>query len=87
VAEPRSLWPTDRVAWPGFEVDRDRFSDDPPNDVDEATVLADRVLVMAGGRIASDVPIPFTHPRRRNDPLLEEIREELLELLGVQPAV
>ena len=50
-------------------------------------MLADRVLVMAGGRIASDVPIPFTHPRRRNDPLLEEIREELLELLGVQPAV
>jgi sulfonate transport system ATP-binding protein len=57
------------------------------HDVDEATVLADRVLVMAGGRIASDVPIPLTHPRRRNDPLLEEIREELLELLGVQPAV
>jgi sulfonate transport system ATP-binding protein len=57
------------------------------HDVDEATVLADRVLVMAGGRIASDVPIPLAHPRRRNDPLLEEIREELLELLGVQPVV
>jgi sulfonate transport system ATP-binding protein len=57
------------------------------HDVDEATVLADRVLVMAGGRIASDVPIPLAHPRRRNDPLLEDIRERLLELLGVQPTV
>jgi sulfonate transport system ATP-binding protein len=57
------------------------------HDVDEATVLADRVLVMAGGRIASDVPIPLSHPRRRNDPLLEDIREQLLELLGVQPTV
>jgi sulfonate transport system ATP-binding protein len=57
------------------------------HDVDEATVLADRVLVMAGGRIAHDVAIPLPHPRRRNDPQLEDIRERLLELLGVQPTV
>jgi sulfonate transport system ATP-binding protein len=57
------------------------------HDVDEATVLTDRVLVMAGGRIAHDVAISLPHPRRRNDPHLEDIRERLLELLGVQPTV
>jgi sulfonate transport system ATP-binding protein len=57
------------------------------HDVDEATVLADRALVMAGGRIAHDVAIPLPHPRRRNDPQLEDIRERLLVLLGVQPTV
>jgi sulfonate transport system ATP-binding protein len=57
------------------------------HDVDEATILADRVLVMAGGRIAHDVAIPLAHPRRRNEPELEAIRERLLELLGVQPTV
>ena len=54
------------------------------HDVDEALVLADRVLVLAGGRLAFsglvDVPRP---PRDRDHPDLIKLRHELLRQLGV----
>jgi sulfonate transport system ATP-binding protein len=53
------------------------------HDVDEAIVLADRVLVLDSGRIGVDLTIDRPHPRSYRDPLLGEYREQLLAALGV----
>jgi sulfonate transport system ATP-binding protein len=53
------------------------------HDVDEAIVLADRVLVLDQGRIGLDLTIDRPHPRSYRDPLLGEYRERLLTALGV----
>ncbi|MGW5196064.1 ABC transporter ATP-binding protein [Streptomyces spiralis] len=53
------------------------------HDVDEAIVLADRVLVLDNGRIGLDLTIDRPHPRPHPDPLLGEYRERLLAALGV----
>jgi sulfonate transport system ATP-binding protein len=56
------------------------------HDVDEAIVLADRVLVLEGGRIGLDLAIDVPHPRSYRDPLLAEYGEQLLAALGVDHA-
>lgn len=56
------------------------------HDVDEAVLLADRVLVLADGRIALDRRIDLERPRRQGDPAFTELRETLLTSLGVVPA-
>jgi len=53
------------------------------HDVDEAIVLADRVLVLEGGRVGLDLAIDVAHPRSYRDPLLGEYGEQLLSALGV----
>ncbi|MCQ9136230.1 ABC transporter ATP-binding protein [Streptomyces hilarionis] len=53
------------------------------HDVDEAIVLADRVLVLDHGRIGLDLTVERPHPRSYRDPLLGEYRERLLTALGV----
>ncbi|WP_369367089.1 ABC transporter ATP-binding protein [Streptomyces sp. CG4] len=53
------------------------------HDVDEAIVLADRVLVLDRGRIGLDLPIDRPHPRSYREPVLGEYRERLLAALGV----
>ncbi|MCQ4079426.1 ABC transporter ATP-binding protein [Streptomyces sp. RB6PN25] len=53
------------------------------HDVDEAIVLADRVLVLDQGRIGLDVSVDVPHPRSYRDPLLGEYRERLFAALGV----
>ncbi|MEU4312076.1 ABC transporter ATP-binding protein [Nocardia sp. NPDC024068] len=53
------------------------------HDVDEAILLADRVLVLDEGRIAVDIPIEQTRPRRHGDPAFLHHRERLLTALGV----
>jgi sulfonate transport system ATP-binding protein len=53
------------------------------HDVDEALVLADRVLVMEQGAIRLDRSIAMPHPRRRSNPRFEWLRSELLAALGV----
>ncbi|MEU9134807.1 ABC transporter ATP-binding protein [Streptomyces sp. NPDC048404] len=53
------------------------------HDVDEAIVLADRVLVLDHGRIGVDLTIDRPHPRSYRDPLLGAYRERLLNALGV----
>jgi sulfonate transport system ATP-binding protein len=51
------------------------------HDVDEALLLADRVLVLAEGRIALSCPVDLPRPRDRDD--LTELRLRLLAELGV----
>ena len=53
------------------------------HDVDEAIVLADRVVVLDNGAIAVDVPIDLPKPRSHRDPRFLEHRSRLLTALGV----
>ncbi|MBO9100804.1 MULTISPECIES: ABC transporter ATP-binding protein [unclassified Rhizobium] len=53
------------------------------HDVEEALVLADRVLVMDSGQIINEVRVSLPRPRRRSEKAFEEMRERLLSALGV----
>jgi sulfonate transport system ATP-binding protein len=53
------------------------------HDVDEAIVLADRILVLDEGHFATDLPVELDHPRDRSDRAFIALREELLTALGV----
>jgi sulfonate transport system ATP-binding protein len=53
------------------------------HDVDEALLLANRALVLAGGRIAAEVAVPLDYPRVPDAPGFGELRRRLLDLLGV----
>ena len=56
------------------------------HDVEESLLLADRVLIVDGGRIAYDERFDLERPRRRDHPDLVARRRELLERLGVEQA-
>ncbi|GAA2374245.1 ABC transporter ATP-binding protein [Streptomyces cuspidosporus] len=58
------------------------------HDVEEALVLSDRVLVLAGGSIGRDVRIDLPRGERRGHPRLVSWKEELLQSLlePVSPA-
>lgn len=53
------------------------------HDVDEAILLADRVLVLDEGRITLDEQLALPRPRRHSDPEFIRLRELLLAGLGV----
>jgi sulfonate transport system ATP-binding protein len=53
------------------------------HDVDEALTLADRVLVLADGRITHESRITLGRPRDRDHPDLTALRIRLLTELGV----
>jgi sulfonate transport system ATP-binding protein len=53
------------------------------HDVDEALLLADRVLVMDAGRIIVDRRVDLPHPRGKSSEAFEALRAELLDALGV----
>ncbi|MFD0686358.1 ABC transporter ATP-binding protein [Actinomadura fibrosa] len=55
------------------------------HDVDEALLLADRVLVLDGGRIAHESRVGTPRPRHRDHPDLTALRATLLARLGVAP--
>jgi len=56
------------------------------HDVDEALMLADRVLVLEDGLLAHEWPVPTPrHARTPTHPHLSEVREQVLAALGVQP--
>jgi sulfonate transport system ATP-binding protein len=57
------------------------------HDVDEAILLADRVLVLSDGSIGLNVPVEIDKPRQRDDPRFLELRGRLLSQLGVAHTV
>jgi sulfonate transport system ATP-binding protein len=54
------------------------------HDVDEAVLLADRVLVLDSGRIGADIAIDLPRPRRHADSRFAAFRARLLHELGVE---
>jgi NitT/TauT family transport system ATP-binding protein len=58
------------------------------HDVDEALVLADRVVVMSPrpARILADLPVEVARPRAHDDARLIALRREILGLLGFDEA-
>jgi sulfonate transport system ATP-binding protein len=54
------------------------------HDVDEAVLLADRVLVLEKGQIVSDIAISQPRPRSAERPEFQKVRAQLLQLLGVE---
>ncbi|MGA5565798.1 ABC transporter ATP-binding protein [Streptomyces platensis] len=54
------------------------------HDVEEALLLADRALVMEGGRIAYEATVDLPRPREISDPRFGALRARLLDRLGVQ---
>jgi NitT/TauT family transport system ATP-binding protein len=54
------------------------------HDVEEAVVLADRVLVLSRrpGRITADIPVALPHPRAPSDPSLQALRADVLARLS-----
>ena len=57
------------------------------HDVDEAVLLADRVLVLDGGRIAADIAVALPRPRGHGDAGFAALHRRLLRELGVEAAV
>lgn len=57
------------------------------HDVEEALILAERVIVLSDrpAAIRADIPVPHTYPRHRDDPDLVRLRREILAILG-QPS-
>ena len=54
------------------------------HDVDEALLLADRVLILEGGRIAVEERIDLDRPRAASDRAFQSLRNRLLSHLGVE---
>jgi sulfonate transport system ATP-binding protein len=54
------------------------------HDVDEALLLADRILVLRDGRTAEDHEVGLPRPRRQDHPRFMALRGTLLRSLGVE---
>lgn len=57
------------------------------HDVDEAILLADRVVVLSGGRVSLDRRVNLPFPRSRGDSGFDPLRRTLLAELGVAEEV
>ncbi|MBS0847338.1 ABC transporter ATP-binding protein [Citrobacter sp. JGM124] len=53
------------------------------HDVDEALLLADRIVVLDAGRITANLVVQVPRPRRMIDPILDGLKTDLLAHLGV----
>ena len=53
------------------------------HDVEEAVLLADRLLVLDGGRFILDQRVTLPRPRLRTAPDVQRIRADVLRALGV----
>ena len=49
------------------------------HDVEEAVTLADRVILLAAGRVELDLPVPLPRPRHRGDAAFATLVERILD--------
>lgn len=49
--------------------------------IDDAVMLADRILVFSGGQIRHEVPVTIAHPRKRDDPGVEALIKEVKKMM------
>lgn len=56
------------------------------HDVDEAIVLADRILVLDEGKFVEDVAVELPEPRDHGHPRFAQLRTHLLARLGIKPS-
>lgn len=54
------------------------------HDVEEAILLADRIVVLIDGKIGLDEQVDLPQPRTRSGPHFNRLRQDLLNALGVQ---
>jgi ABC-type nitrate/sulfonate/bicarbonate transport system ATPase subunit len=54
------------------------------HDVEEALLLSERVIVLTErpARIKAEINVALPYPRRRDDPRIVALRQEILEILG-----
>jgi len=54
------------------------------HDVEEALLLAQRVIVLSErpARIKADIPVPLPYPRRRDDAAIVGLRSDILRIMG-----
>jgi len=53
------------------------------HDIDEALMLADRVILIDDGTIDAETRVDVPHPRHRDDSAILRLRRKLLARLGV----
>ena len=58
------------------------------HNIEEAVLMADRILVFSAspGRVASEVPVGFPHPRNRVDPAFRQTVDDIYALMTRRPA-
>jgi NitT/TauT family transport system ATP-binding protein len=51
------------------------------HDIDEAVIMADRAVIMAGapGQIKDEIEVPLPDPRQRQDPAVQAMRSRLMD--------
>ena len=51
------------------------------HDIDEAVIMADRAVIMAGapGKIKDEIEVPLPDPRQRQDPAVQAMRARLMD--------
>ena len=57
------------------------------HNIEEAVLMADRILVLSSnpGRIASEIPVTLPHPRDRLDPEFRDLVEQIYALMTQRP--
>jgi NitT/TauT family transport system ATP-binding protein len=58
------------------------------HNIEEAVLMADRILVFSSnpGRVASELAVPFAHPRDRLDPAFRQMVDDIYALMTRRPA-
>ena len=57
------------------------------HNIEEAVLMCDRILVFSSnpGRVASELVVPFAHPRNRHDPAFRQLVDDIYALMTRRP--
>ena len=57
------------------------------HNIEEAVLMCDRILVFSSnpGRVASELRVPFPHPRNRHDPAFRQLVDDIYALMTRRP--